>query len=47
MAAQEVRELHNIARKLVEIEERGKMLESLVKKKISLNEEENFIQKRL
>ena len=42
MAAQEVREYHNLSKKLVEIEERGRLLKTLLTRKIGLNEEEHF-----
>ena len=47
MAAQEVREYRNLSKKLVEIEERGRMLKTLMLKNIGLNEEEHFVQKEL
>ena len=43
----EIREYRNVSKKLVEIEERGKLLATLVSKKLGLNEEESFIQKEL
>ena len=47
MAAQEVREYRNLSKKLVEIEERGRLLKTLLERKIGLNEEENFVRKEL
>ena len=47
MAAQEVRENSNLSKKLVEIEERGRLLKTLLERKIGLNEEENFVRKEL
>ena len=44
MAAQEVREYRTLSKKLVEIEEKGKMLEKLQKRRVNLNEEELFVQ---
>ena len=47
MAAQEVREYRNLSKKLVDIEERGRLLKTLLTRKIGLNEEEHFVQKEL
>ena len=44
MAAKEVREYRTLSKKLVEIEERGRMLVRLQKKRIFLTEEELFVQ---
>ena len=45
MVAKEVRELRTLSKKLVEIEEKGKMLVRLQKKKICLPAEELFVKK--
>ena len=42
MTAKEVREFRNVSKKLVEVEERNKMLEKLKKHKVCFNEEEGF-----
>ena len=47
MAAQEVREYRNLSKKFVEIEERGRLLKTLLTRKNGLNEEEHFVQKEL
>ena len=47
MAAQEVREYRNLSKKFVEIEERGRLLKTLLTRKIGLHEEEHFVQKEL
>ena len=43
MTAREIREFRTISKKLVEVEERSKLLEQLKKYKVSLNEEEKFV----
>ena len=43
MTAKEVRGFRSVCKKLVEVEEKTKMLEELKKRKICLNEEEKFI----
>ena len=45
MTAKEVREYRNVCKKLVEVEERSKLLEVLRKKGVTLSEEEYHIQK--
>ena len=45
MTAQEVRMFRNVSKKLVEVEQRTKLLEELRKKNVCLNEEEWFVQK--
>ena len=42
MTAKEIREYGNVSRKLVEVEERSKLLEQLKKHKVCFNEEEGF-----
>ena len=44
MTALEVREFRSISKKLVEIEEKGKMMEELRRRKVCLPEEEAFVQ---
>ena len=44
MTAKEVREYRNISKKLVEAEERGKLLKNLLRQKVCLKEEEVFIE---
>ena len=43
MTAKEVRSYRTMCKKLVEIEERAKLLEELKKRKICLGEEEMFV----
>ena len=43
MTAREVREYRSVCKRLVEIEEKSKMLEELKKRKICLPEEEIFM----
>ena len=45
MTAKEVREYKSVCKKLVQIEERTKLLEELRKRKVCLGEEEVFVQK--
>ena len=45
MTAQEVREFRSVSKKLIEAEERNKLLKSLLKSKVCLREEELFMQK--
>ena len=45
MTAQEAREYRNMCKKLVEAEERSKLLKELVRKNVSFNEDEIFIGK--
>ena len=42
MTAKEIREYRTVCSKLVEVEERCKLLEQLKKHKVTLNEEEMF-----
>ena len=44
MNAKEIREYRTVSRKLVEVEERSKLLEQLKKHKVCLSEEEMFAQ---
>ena len=44
MTAREVREFRTVSKRLVEIEERSKLLEELKKRKVCLSEEEMFVQ---
>ena len=43
----EVREYRDVSKKLVEVEERGKLLTTLINKKLGFNEEESFVQKEV
>ena len=43
MTAKEIREYRNVSKKLVEVEERSKMLEKLKKHKVCFSEEEGFV----
>ena len=45
MTAREEREYRAVSRKLVEVEERTKLLEELKRRKVCLGEEERFVQK--
>ena len=45
MTAQEVRQFRNVSKKLIEVEQRTKLLEELRKKNVCLGEEEWFVQK--
>ena len=46
IAAMEVREYRNVSKKLVEIEERGKLLATLISKKLGLNGEKELYPER-
>ena len=45
MTAKEVREYRVISRRLVEVEERSRLLEKLIARKLGLAEEEGFVMK--
>ena len=45
MTAKEVRQYRSVSKKLVEVEEKSKLLEELKKRKICLGEEEMFVLK--
>ena len=47
MTAKEIREYRSLSKKLVEIEEKSKLLEQLKKRRVCLNEEEAFVHKLL
>ena len=47
MSAKEVREYRAVSKRLVEVEERSRLLEKLIARKVGLAEEEGFVIKEI